>query len=115
MEKSACSYLDLLPAALVLIHRLTGLRYGLPHVGDDLRHLGKTGQSADGWMESNRAVEDSLVEKATYSLDAPLVVRDEGEELFSEEEDQRGRSLGEAQHLLQHRQNAFPMKHKNRE
>lgn len=69
----------------------------------------------DGWMESNRAVGDSLVEKATYSLDAPLVIRDEGEELFSEEEDQRGRSLGEAQHLLQHRQNAFPMKHKNRE
>lgn len=53
---------------------------------------------------------DALVENTTYSLDAPLVVRDEGQELSSEEEDQRGRSLCESQHLLQHCQNAFPIK-----
>lgn len=113
MEKPACSYLDLLPAALVLVHRLTGLRYGLPHVGDDLCHLGKTSRRADGW--TNGHGEDSLEVKVTYGLDAPLVVRDEGEELFGEEEDQRGRSLCETQHLLQHRQNAFPKKDTSRE
>lgn len=40
-----------------------------------------------------------------------MVIRDEGEKFFSEEEDQRGRSLWETQHLLQHWQHTFPTKH----
>lgn len=110
MEKCACSYLDLLAAAQVLIQRLTGLRYRLPHVRDDLCYLEQTDQSADGWKEAE-LWRTGVVESATYSLDAPLGVRDEGEELLSEEEDQRGRSLCESQHLLQHCQNALPRKH----
>lgn len=46
----------------------------------------------------------------TYSLNASVVIRNEGEEFLSEKGDQRGGSLWKSQHLLQHRQHALPAK-----
>jgi len=36
---SGCPHLDLLPTRHVLVHRLTGLHDGLPHIRDDFCHL----------------------------------------------------------------------------
>lgn len=35
-------HLDLLPTALVLVHQLTGLHDGFPHIRDDFCHLCNT-------------------------------------------------------------------------